>query len=71
MGKQMHTERGLVYVAKEFYSKEEAIENGYDYCFYSEELNCDCFSKILDELGHRRQFAIVRRNKLTLIKEDK
>jgi len=68
MGKQMCTERGLIHVTKEFYNREEAEENGYNYCFYSKQLNCECYSKILDELGHRREFAIVRRDKLTVIK---
>lgn len=56
---QMHTERGLIWVEAAYQSAERCEMDGYTYSFHSNELNADVYSKVLDELGHRRTFAII------------
>lgn len=57
--RQVHTERGDIYVERTFRSKEEASAEGYYYSFRSSELGKDLFSKTLDDRGLRHSFAIV------------
>lgn len=57
---QMKTERGLIWVSAAYDSVDEAKENGYGYAFYSTELNCDVYSKCLDERGYKHSFAIIK-----------
>lgn len=65
---QLNTERGLISVDAEFKSTEEAVNEGYCYSFTSQELNCDVYSKCLDDRGYRHTFALVgkliQKNKL-------
>ena len=61
MGKQVDTERGLIYVADVFASESEAKENGYTYAWHSGRLGRDLYSKCLDDEGRRHSFAVVER----------
>lgn len=58
-GKQMQTERGLIYVCDTFTTSEEAEKAGYSYSFSSRSLGCDCYSIITG--NNRRAFALVYR----------
>lgn len=55
----VYTERGSVWVQKEFDSKEKLLEEGYIFSFYSQNLGRDLYSMVIDEDGHRRHFAYV------------
>lgn len=56
---QVHTERGLIWVEAEYQSEEEAKMDGYDYAFYSKELDKKVYSKCLDDRGLRHTFALI------------
>lgn len=56
-GKQMSTERGMVYVVGEM-TKEEALEAGFGYAFHSSELKCRLYSRCTTDINHR-EFVIV------------
>ena len=58
-GKQIQTERGLIYVEKEFDSSENAIKSGYSYSFTSRKLGCDVYGKSLDDRGLYHSFALI------------
>ena len=58
MGKQIQTERGLIYVEAEYQSVERAKMDGYSLSFHSEEYG-DVYSKCTDELGHFHTFALI------------
>ncbi len=61
MGKQIQTERGLIFVENEFKSIEEAVAAGYNYSFTSEEIGCDVYGKCLDDRGLRHEFVLIKK----------
>lgn len=63
IGKQIETERGLVYVVREYLTADEAKNNGYTYAFSSYKLNCDLYSKCLDDRGLYHEFVTVKGDK--------
>ena len=58
-GKQMQTERGLIYVVKEYNNSFDAREDGYSYMFTSRQLGCDVYGKSLDREGHRHECVLI------------
>ncbi len=58
---QKQTERGIISVSAEYKSGMEAESNGYTYAFTSHDLGCDVYSKRLDDVGHRHDFALVKK----------
>ena len=60
--KQVQTERGIVCVEAQFDTVEEAKAAGYCYSFTSTMLNCDLYSKTLDERGLYHVFATVKKH---------
>lgn len=56
-GKQMSTERGMVYVVGSM-TKEEALEAGFGYAFRSSMLKCRLYSRCTTDINHR-EFVIV------------
>lgn len=56
-GKQVQTERGLIYMCDMFTTPERAEKFGYSFAFHSKDLNCDCYSVITGI--NRREFALV------------
>lgn len=60
-GKQINTERGSVWVEKEYTCKEDAIKDGYSYAFRSQEYG-PLYSRIVDGNINRRAFALITCN---------
>ena len=56
---QMKTEKGFINVEAEYHSAERARMDGYSYAFTSNELDCELYSKALDDTGLKHSFAIV------------
>ncbi len=63
-GKQVQTERGLIYMCDMFTTSERAEKFGYSYAFHSKELDCDCYSVITG--NNRRAFALVYDRELNI-----
>lgn len=56
---QKQTERGLISVEGEYVSAKLAEENGFSYAFTSQMLDCEVYSKCLDDRGLRHSFALI------------
>lgn len=63
-GKQVQTERGLIYMCDMFTTPERAEKFGYSFAFHSRELDCDCYSVITG--NNRREFALVYNRELNI-----
>lgn len=59
INKKIQTERGLVFLAETFSTEAECRDAGYSYAFYSTRLGHELWSKTLDVLGHRHEFAVI------------
>lgn len=59
INKQVQTERGLVFIKEAFENWLEAEKAGYYPAFYSSKLKVELSSKMLDNQGHRYDFAII------------
>jgi hypothetical protein len=58
-GKQVQTERGLIWVEAEYQSIESAKKDGYSYSFYSKQLGRKVYGKSIDKSGLRHKFALI------------
>ncbi len=59
-GKQVQTERGLIYVVGNYNNTEDAKKDGYYYYFTSRDLHCDVYGKCLDDKGYRHEFVLIK-----------
>ena len=57
-GKQIQTERGLVFVSEYYSSEEEARAHGFYYAFSSKQYG-NLYSKTLDDKGYIHTFALI------------
>lgn len=61
INKQLQTERGLIYVKKEFPSEKAARDEGYSYMFTSSMLDAHIYGKSLDSNGYHHETVIIYR----------
>ncbi len=57
------TERGIIYIHREYTDKEEAVEDGYMYMFTSKVAGGDIYGVTLDNKGLRHECVLVKENK--------
>lgn len=59
-GKQVQTERGLIFLTSQFKTKEDANNAGFYYAFTAKDYG-DLYSRCTDEKGYCREFAVIQK----------